>query len=388
MATWHHELADIVAAISTDYRRVHVFSLEDVSPFHEVDEFMMLLMDENPWDTLLRLDSPWLVCISEIMQLVLDDIITFPDLDSEMNDKLRRRCLAGIKKIARYKDILPPRIFIRTLKREGKNPVAGGGYADIWKGSAEDKTVCIKVLRVFLSDLDRQNLFKSFVNEVLIWQQLRHPNILLLLGINVEEFYPSFTLISPWLAQGNILEFLETNPNHDRIHSLVQVSEGLVYLHERTPSVVHGDIRAANILVKDDGVCCLADFGIAVFAEMQVSWSASSTSSIRGAVRWLAPELLHPEYKPKPSITRDIYSFGCTIYEIYTQKPPFAHISNDLVVRSEILAGSRPSRPGDLENPIPESVWDLAQKCWLHEPSSRPTIKSVLDTLTDGQTHL
>ncbi|KAJ7937893.1 kinase-like domain-containing protein, partial [Mycena leptocephala] len=89
----------------------------------------------------------------------------------------------------------------------------------------------------------------------------------------------------------------------------------------------------------------LADFGIAVWAEMHVSWTIISNSSIRGAVRWLAPELLDPEHKPKPSTTRDIYSLGCTIYEIYTGKPPFAHISNDLNVRSEILAGSRPSRP-------------------------------------------
>ncbi|KAF8162035.1 kinase-like domain-containing protein [Mycena galopus ATCC 62051] len=343
-------------------------------------------MSENPWDSLLRLDSPWLVCISEVMQMVLDGIITFLNFDSERNKKLRRRCLAGIQKIARSKEILPPSIFIRALKREGRNAVAGGGYADIWKGKVENKTVCLKVLRVFLSDLDRQKLFKSFTKEVLIWRQLRHPNILLLLGINMDEFFPSFTLISPWLAQGNISRFLEINPNHDLICLLVEVSEGLKYLHERTPSVVHGDIRSANILVKDDGVCCLADFGIAVLAEMHVSWTISSTTSIQGAVRWLAPELLDPEHRPKPSTTRDIYSLGCTIYEIYAGKPPFAHISNDIVVSSAILAGSRP--PRDSEKPIPDFVWDLAQKCWGHEPSSRPTIKSVLDTLLDGQTYL
>jgi serine/threonine protein kinase len=70
-----------------------------------------------------------------------------------------------------------------------------------------------------------------------------------------------------------------------------------------------------NILVKDDGVCCVADFGIAVFAEMHVSWTTSSTR-IRGADRWLAPELLDPEHPPKPSTTRDIYSLGCLIYEV------------------------------------------------------------------------
>ncbi|KAJ7937894.1 kinase-like domain-containing protein, partial [Mycena leptocephala] len=151
-------------------------------------------------------------------------------------------------KIARSKEILPPRIFIHALKRQGRNAVAGGGYADIWKGTVETETVCLKVLRVFLSDLDRQKLFKavvsqSFAKEVLIWRQLRHPNILVLQGINMDEFHPSFCLISPWLTQGTILGFLQTNPSHDRIRSVVEICEGLKYLHEGTPVVVHGDIR-------------------------------------------------------------------------------------------------------------------------------------------------
>ncbi|KAJ7845004.1 hypothetical protein B0H14DRAFT_2358324 [Mycena olivaceomarginata] len=101
----------------------------------------------------------------------------------------------------------------------------------------------------------------------------------------MDEFQPSFCLISSWLAQGTILGFLQTNPSHDRIRSVVEVCEGLKYFHEGTHFViVHGDIRGANILVKDDGVCCLADFGIAVLAEMHISWTISSNSSIGGAV--------------------------------------------------------------------------------------------------------
>jgi hypothetical protein len=148
VVTTRHELADIVAVISLDYQRVHAFSLlHGPPPFLTVNEFVKLLLTENPWDTLLMLDKPWLVCISEIMQMVcafnewrctclsiitlkvLDDIITFLNFDSKVNDKLRGRCLAGIQIIARSNEILPPRIFVNTLKRLGKNPVAGGGYA-------------------------------------------------------------------------------------------------------------------------------------------------------------------------------------------------------------------------------------------------------------------
>lgn len=68
------EVSDIVAVMSTDYQRVHTFSSEDEAPFLKVADFVKLLMAESPrkntWDTLLRLDSPWLACISEIMQMV------------------------------------------------------------------------------------------------------------------------------------------------------------------------------------------------------------------------------------------------------------------------------------------------------------------------------
>lgn len=71
----------------------------------------------------------------------------------------------------------------------------------------------------------------------------------------------------------------------------------------------------ANVLVKEDLRCCLADFGLSLVTESQIF----DTTSIgqRGAVRWMAPELFAPSKFPKtePSL-RDIYAFGCTILEV------------------------------------------------------------------------
>lgn len=76
----------------------------------------------------------------------------------------------------------------------------------------------------------------------------------------------------------------------------------------------------ANILVKDDLHCCLADFGLAVIAEeMGIDSASSSDGTQGGTTRWMPPEAFDdsPELssnKPKPP--RDIYSFGCTIIEV------------------------------------------------------------------------
>ena len=61
----------------------------------------------------------------------------------------------------------------------------------------------------------RLNLFQQFCHEALVWRQLHHPNILPLLGVNIDAFHPSFCLISPWMNNGDIVTFLKQNPQHN-----------------------------------------------------------------------------------------------------------------------------------------------------------------------------
>ncbi|KAJ7575854.1 kinase-like domain-containing protein, partial [Mycena floridula] len=99
------------------------------------------------------------------------------------------------------------------------------------------------------------------------------------------------------------------------LEQLREVAEAMLYLHEFTPCIVHADIRGANILVRDDGHCVLADFGLASVSGTQ-SLATSSVGS-KGSVRWLCPEVLPTlasQQKPHPS--RDIYTYGCTALEV------------------------------------------------------------------------
>ncbi len=217
------------------------------------------------------------------------------------------------------------------------------------------------------------------------------------------------------MDNGNIMSYLQVHPDHNRhtsvrertpLHSvrakaifsqLVQVVEGMRYLHNLDPPIVHADIRGvrslsslshvtsdvdwsqANILVMDDLRCCLADFGLSLFAGSQTLDDSSS----RGSIRWLAPEYMDPDLFDGSYFTaRDIYAYGCTVVEvgpathlpppphslmvsfskIFTGKPPFSDIKYDVSVMHEVTKGKRPPRPP--LNVFPDDeLWSLVRAC-------------------------
>ncbi|KIK53350.1 hypothetical protein GYMLUDRAFT_179106, partial [Collybiopsis luxurians FD-317 M1] len=159
--------------------------------------------------------------------------------------------------LSRRFQILPLSLIIRDIKREGQNPVAGGGFADIWRGILNEKPVCLKVLRLTLErdEKARDEIRQQFCHEALVWRQLHHPNILPLLGVNIDVFHPSFCLISPWMSNGDIITFLKQNPQHNLPWVLREIAAGLHYLHSRDPPVIHGDIRGVRAPRLRLGIC-------------------------------------------------------------------------------------------------------------------------------------
>ncbi|PBK82470.1 kinase-like protein [Armillaria gallica] len=284
-----------------------------------------------------------------------------------------------LQTLCKARNIVPSSLCLRDVIREGENPVGGGGFADIWKGRRHDTQVCLKVLRVFGTEEQKAKVLRHFCQEALVWRQLRHPNILPFLGVSEDLFAPRYCLISPWIVNGNIVSYLEVHPDHDRLTSVVQVAEGVKYLHNHNPPIVHADIRGANILVMDDLRCCLADFGLSLFAESQALESSSRMS--KGSTRWLAPEYIIPNAVINRAYltARDVYAYGCTVVEIFTGKPPFSDIKNEAAVIHAVMTGSRPLRPQHL---LQDGLWSLVTKCLTTSPSQRPTAEQVTRALT------
>ncbi|KAG8720980.1 hypothetical protein FRC09_008655 [Ceratobasidium sp. 395] len=133
--------------------------------------------------------------------------------------------------------------------------------------------------------------YKLLRQEVVTWRQLKHPNVLEFYGICYSELTPF--AITGSENHGNIFRYLERQPEGDRVELLTQVALGLNYIHTFEPTVVHGDLRAANVLVSASGQALITGFGInQIIALEEGAEIVSARLRDAGALRWMAPELL------------------------------------------------------------------------------------------------
>lgn len=102
------------------------------------------------------------------------------------------------------------------------------------------------------------------MKEVEIWRDLQHPHVSRFLGI--VEFGSQILSVSIWMENSDALKYINSTVEViDRLRILRDVSSGMEYLHFR--KVVHGDLRAANILIDADGNACVSDFGLSIVAQ-------------------------------------------------------------------------------------------------------------------------
>ncbi|KAK7049954.1 Rho guanine nucleotide exchange factor [Paramarasmius palmivorus] len=288
--------------------------------------------------------------------------------------------LKAVLRLSRQSNLYPQCLTIRNVKPLGEHPVASGGFGEIWMGAIEgsEEVVCLKVVKLYQRS-NIENVLKNFVREAIVWGQLEHPNLLPFLGLFfLGESKQRLCLISPWMENGNLTQFLDRTPRTEVNHRQLvwDVANGLQCLHHM--KIIHADLKGANILVTRYGRAAVSDFGLSYVAEGEVLRMTSSSALLGGTIRWLAPELLSRE--SRPSYKTDIYAFGCVCYEIYTGFCPFYNLRSDAAVILQVIKGDRPSRPNDLLE-LDDDVWALMHQCWLAESSSRPDIDSLKQLL-------
>ncbi|KAG7090079.1 hypothetical protein E1B28_011696 [Marasmius oreades] len=306
------------------------------------------------------------------------------EIQSSTDGSYRKRCTKCLNALVKKYRIFPSSFFCDNVRRDGDYPLGGGGFADIYKGVADNRSVSLKVLRVHTQpdEKKRKKMVEDFYREALIWTQLSHPNVLQLLGVNTTLFKTDFCLVSPWMVNSDIITFLERRPDHDRLRSIRDIAAGLDYLHSRSPMIVHGDIKGANILVDEDCNCRLADFGLSREAH-GTTMVETSTGGIKGSLRWMALEMFQPSTtrdSNEDRSPRDIYAYACTIVEIMTGKPPFPDLLDVAVITQVLLNRARPERPTGVW--CPDNVWELVEGCWDQEWPKRPTATYVHHYLT------
>ncbi|CAE6453677.1 unnamed protein product [Rhizoctonia solani] len=220
---------------------------------------------------------------------------------------------------------------------------------------------------------------KRCARELACWSSHLHPNILPVLGFAIVK--GDLAMISPWMKNGRISDFVVKNPGINRLALCVQLISAVAYLHDC--GLVHGDIKSSNVLICDKGQVKVMDFGVSVMDYNRIKFTVTSAS--HGTQRWQAPEILLG--KTGSTKEGDIYALGMTLTEIYTGEHPYGPTDWNVQVMIKIISGQlRPSRPISLPlNADGNKLWELMKKCWVGEPGDRLTSQQILERIQEIQ---
>uniref|UniRef100_F7B099 Fibroblast growth factor receptor n=1 Tax=Callithrix jacchus TaxID=9483 RepID=F7B099_CALJA len=245
-------------------------------------------------------------------------------------------------------------------------------------------TVAVKMLKGNASDKDLADL----VSEMEVMKLIgRHKNIINLLGVCTQEG-PLYVIVE-CAAKGNLREFLrarrppgpDLSPDGPRssegplsfpvlVSCAYQVARGMQYLESR--KCIHRDLAARNVLVTEDNVMKIADFGLARGVHHIDYYK--KTSNGRLPVKWMAPEALFDRVYTHQS---DVWSFGILLWEIFTLGgSPYPGIPVEELF-SLLREGHRMDRPPH----CPPELYGLMRECWHAAPSQRPTFKQLVEAL-------
>ncbi|KAG9082428.1 hypothetical protein FS749_006848 [Ceratobasidium sp. UAMH 11750] len=266
------------------------------------------------------------------------------------------------------------------LGQSGRAPISGGGFGDIYKGVLNGgRGVAIKCARLYLRQDDEKGhkVLKHAARELYIWSRLKHDNVLPLLGL--AQYRDQMAMISPWMDNGTLLEYIERNPTVDRCQLFIEISEGMAYLHKN--GTIHGDIKGGNVLVSHEGVAKLADFGCTQLRQSTLCFT-TTTSGAAISVRWAAPEVIAGVVMR--SREADVYAFGMTLLEAITGTVPFSDKADVAVLYVVCTRKQTPGRPEKFVSfnlHQADLLWRILLDSWAFEPSNRPDSRTISGSL-------
>jgi len=195
---------------------------------------------------------------------------------------------------------------------------------------------------------------------------------------------PRVCLACPWMGNGNLKHFLADRGRDTKCVPLsLDIALGLEYL--RDWGIVHGDLKAVNILISPSLRACLADFGLATARDSNPTVITDmSTNRPAGTLRWQAPELLGGDENSRTTFATDVYAFAMVCYEMFSGTIPFHDLPNDSRVLAAIQEGKRPAPPLDDLSRVrgwSDEMLHLIEACWTKEPSDRLSVDRIVETL-------
>ena len=253
--------------------------------------------------------------------------------------------------------------------------IGEGGMANVYLANdlILDRKVAIKVLRGDLSNDEK--FIRRFKREALSVSNLSHPNIVEVYDVGEED--GNYYIVMEYIEGKTLKQLLQkrgalTLP--EVIDIMSQLTDGLAHAHEAY--IIHRDIKPQNIMIEDNGMIKITDFGIAMALN---STQLTQTNSVMGSVHYLPPEQANGKGS---TIKSDIYSLGILMYELLTGSVPF---KGDTAVEIALKHMKEKIPSIRKQNPtIPQSVENIVIKATAKNHKNK--YDSVREMYSDLQT--
>lgn len=255
--------------------------------------------------------------------------------------------------------------------------IGGMSYVYKAKDNVTGNIVAIKLLKDELAS--DEEFIKKFKSEAIASKKINHQNVVRAFDVVddnnlhyiVLEYVDGVTLNKYIKDKGNL-------SNEETIKLSIEIASGLASAHSQ--GIIHRDIKPQNIIIKSDGTSKIMDFGIA-----RAVSSTTRNISIIGTVHYISPEQARNE---NVDFRSDIYSLGCTMYEMITGDIPFPGENPVSIIVSHLRENIK--RPSEVNKNIYKSLEKVILKCTQMLPKDRyqsmnDLIKDLQKTLTDKE---
>ena len=263
---------------------------------------------------------------------------------------------------------------------EGLERLGKGAMGAVYKARDRKlgREVALKILPPTLSE----EKVARFEREARAISALNHPNIATIYAF--EQAEGRRFLVFEYVGGGTLRERIEKIkataeplPPRRLAEDALQIARGLAHAHRR--GVVHRDIKSENVLVTEDGVLKVSDFGL---AKLELESSLTEEGSVLGTMAYMAPEQIMGE---KSDARADIFSFGVLCHEMTVAELPFQAV-HMAALQYEIL-NTDPPPLAELRGNLPDAWVVLVSSCLAKRPEDRPqtmdAVVSALETLRD-----
>jgi tRNA A-37 threonylcarbamoyl transferase component Bud32 len=243
--------------------------------------------------------------------------------------------------------------------------IGEGSAAIVYKGHhlALDIPVAVKILNPFQKKTGTQ-MAKRFLKEARVIARIKHENIVAVMNAG-EEKGRSF-IIMQYVAGRSLAQVLQDTDKvklNDFIRVFLDITAALQAAHEH--SIIHGDIKPANILITPAGTAMLVDFGLV--KDLKAYEGEKTKGLAFGTPLYMSPEQAKGEYAT--DFRSDIYSLGATMYHALSGRPPFLGLTGLEVIRKQIY--DKPISLTELTPEVPAKIADLVAKTLAKDPADR-----------------